>query len=180
MLQDPLLGAKSQLQTVAEIQFRPDDARNSPLFLKGGGEMGALIRSMDWSKTPLGPPESWPQSPRTTLTLPGFQFPPLLARGPQRVQNSNDGYTPVCAAKQPRSSSHSAPVVRPPKGVRSPRPAFSGTMIGPCPVTCVPSCCAMALPSSAHPGDVGAASAGAGAGDSVPLHHLVVRRSSKR
>ena len=38
-------------------------------FLAGGGEMGRLIRSMDWSQTPLGPIERWPQSLRTTVSL---------------------------------------------------------------------------------------------------------------
>jgi hypothetical protein len=38
-------------------------------FLSGGGEMGMLIRSMDWSKTPLGPISSWPQSLRTSVSL---------------------------------------------------------------------------------------------------------------
>ena len=37
--------------------------------LVGGGEMGKLIRSMDWSRNPLGPIESWPQSLRTTVSL---------------------------------------------------------------------------------------------------------------
>ena len=31
--------------------------------------MGALIRSMDWSDTPLGPLDQWPQSLRTTVSL---------------------------------------------------------------------------------------------------------------
>src|SRR6478735_3440685 len=31
-------------------------------FLQGGGELGALIRSHDWSRTPLGTPTRWPQS----------------------------------------------------------------------------------------------------------------------
>src|SRR5581483_9196019 len=31
-------------------------------LLTGGGEMGERIRSKDWSKTPLGPLEQWPQS----------------------------------------------------------------------------------------------------------------------
>jgi len=30
-------------------------------WIAGGGEMGALVRSLDWSKTPLGPLDSWPQ-----------------------------------------------------------------------------------------------------------------------
>ena len=31
-------------------------------FLTGGGKVGALMRAHDWSNSPLGPPESWPQS----------------------------------------------------------------------------------------------------------------------
>jgi hypothetical protein len=35
-----------------------------PSWLRGGGEMGELIRSTDWSKTLLGSVEGWPQSLR--------------------------------------------------------------------------------------------------------------------
>ena len=35
---------------------------NNEDFLLGGGEMGALMRSHDWMKTPLGTPHEWPQS----------------------------------------------------------------------------------------------------------------------
>ena len=38
-------------------------------FLSGGGEAGALIRSMDWAGHPLGPPEKWPESLRTALAI---------------------------------------------------------------------------------------------------------------
>src|SRR6185369_12583713 len=38
-------------------------------FLAGGGEMGALTRGFDWSKTSLGSPEKWPQSLRVTVRL---------------------------------------------------------------------------------------------------------------
>jgi len=31
--------------------------------------MGKLVRSMDWSVTPLGPHRVWPQSLRTTVSL---------------------------------------------------------------------------------------------------------------
>jgi hypothetical protein len=33
-------------------------------WLGGGGEMGQLIRAMDWSTTSLGPINTWPQSLR--------------------------------------------------------------------------------------------------------------------
>jgi hypothetical protein len=49
-------------------------------WLVGGGEMGELVRSMDWTKTPLGPLSSWPQSLRTTVSLClGSNFPISLA-----------------------------------------------------------------------------------------------------
>ncbi len=38
-------------------------------FLKGGGEMGELIRAKDWSKTSLGDPADWPQSLRTVVAV---------------------------------------------------------------------------------------------------------------
>ncbi|RKG94066.1 response regulator [Corallococcus terminator] len=73
-------------------------------WLSGGGEMGGLIRSMDWSKTPLGPVETWPQSLRTTVSLClSSTFPILIAWGPERVQIYNDSYRPICGAKHPES-----------------------------------------------------------------------------
>ncbi len=51
-------------------------------WLGAGGEMGKLIRSMDWSRTPLGPIESWPQSLRTTVELVrGVELPDLARLG---------------------------------------------------------------------------------------------------
>ncbi|MBD2080407.1 hypothetical protein [Leptolyngbya sp. FACHB-17] len=38
-------------------------------WLNSSGEMGKLIRLMDWSNTPLGPIEQWSQSLRTTVSL---------------------------------------------------------------------------------------------------------------
>ena len=31
--------------------------------------MGKLIREKDWSETPLGPPDQWPQSLRTMVSV---------------------------------------------------------------------------------------------------------------
>ncbi len=38
-------------------------------FLEGDGEMATLHRKKDWSATPLGPPQNWPQSLRATLDI---------------------------------------------------------------------------------------------------------------
>lgn len=73
-------------------------------FLSGGGEMGKLIRSMDWSTTALGPVETWPQSLRTSVSLClSSTFPILIAWGPETIQIYNDSYRPICGAKHPES-----------------------------------------------------------------------------
>ncbi len=73
-------------------------------FLGGGGEMGKLIASMDWAKTPLGPIASWPQSLRSTVSLClASNFPISLIWGPQHIQLYNDGYWPICGGKHPTS-----------------------------------------------------------------------------
>ena len=75
-----------------------------PQFLSGGGEMGKLIRSKDWSKTPLGSPDTWPQSLRTTVSLClASNFPISITWGPHRVQIYNDGYWPITGDKHPTS-----------------------------------------------------------------------------
>lgn len=38
-------------------------------FLAGAGEMGALLRAINWRDTPLGTLDDWPQSLRTTMSI---------------------------------------------------------------------------------------------------------------
>jgi PAS domain S-box-containing protein len=62
-------------------------------FLAGGGEMGALTRAHHWAATPLGPPESWPQSLRTAVRiLLNTNHPMFIWWGPQLIQFYNDAY----------------------------------------------------------------------------------------
>ena len=64
--------------------------------LTGGGEMGALMRTVDWSKTSVGPIAGWPQSLRTALSiLLETGFPMYIAWGPDFTQFYNDGYRPI-------------------------------------------------------------------------------------
>ena len=73
-------------------------------FLAGGGEMGALIRSIDWSSSPLGPIASWPQSLKTALGIClTSRFPILIWWGPQFIKLYNDAYRMVIGAKHPRA-----------------------------------------------------------------------------
>jgi hypothetical protein len=62
-------------------------------FLAGGGEMGALMRTHDWEATPVGAPETWPQSLRTTVRLLlNTQHPMFIWWGPELVQFYYDAY----------------------------------------------------------------------------------------
>jgi PAS domain S-box-containing protein len=62
-------------------------------FLAGGGEMGVLTRSHDWSATALGRPEKWPQSLRTAVRiLLNTNHPMFIWWGPQLIQFYNDAY----------------------------------------------------------------------------------------
>ncbi|MGH7649908.1 MAG: ATP-binding protein, partial [Gemmatimonadaceae bacterium] len=75
-----------------------------PDLFADGGEMGAVMRAVDWSKTPIGPVESWPDSLRMMVRLLLVnRFPMLLWWGPQYVQLYNEAYRPVLGSKHPRS-----------------------------------------------------------------------------
>ena len=71
-------------------------------FLAGGGEMGERMRALDWSRTPLGAPEQWPQSLRTALSIMlGSRYPMFLWWGESFVNFYNDGYIPVLGKRHP-------------------------------------------------------------------------------
>ena len=71
-------------------------------LFEGGGEMGRVMRSMDWSKTPLGPSESWSPALRMMVRfLLANRFPQLLWWGPQFCCLYNDAYIPILGAKHP-------------------------------------------------------------------------------
>ena len=64
--------------------------------------MAKVIKAMDWSKTPLGPIESWPSSLCTVVSLAQASNSPIsLSWGPSHVQIYNDGYWQICGNKHP-------------------------------------------------------------------------------
>ncbi len=66
---------------------------DTPVFLAGGGEMGALMRALDWAATPLGSPETWPQPLRTALRLLlNTGHPMYVWWGPELLCFYNDAY----------------------------------------------------------------------------------------
>ncbi|WP_162055928.1 PAS domain-containing sensor histidine kinase [Pontibacter pamirensis] len=73
----------------------PSPLNGGSNFPPGGGEMGAHIRSLDWSKTAVGPIEKWPQSLRTILSvIINSKFPMFLYWGPEYTCFYNDAFRP--------------------------------------------------------------------------------------
>ncbi len=64
-------------------------------FLEGDGEMAILHREKNWSATPLGPPQIWPQSLRATVDMMlNSLFPMFLLWGEDYICFYNDAYRP--------------------------------------------------------------------------------------
>ncbi len=66
--------------------------------------MGALMRAHDWRASPLGSPETWPQSLRTMVAA--CLNSPILTTvlwGPDLRMLYNDGYIPSLADRHPRA-----------------------------------------------------------------------------
>ena len=68
------------------------------------GEMAARVAAYDWSRTPLGPRESWSPSLKLIVaTILASQFPMAVRWGPDFVLIYNDGYLPMLGDKHPRA-----------------------------------------------------------------------------
>jgi signal transduction histidine kinase len=79
-------------------------ARKSDIegLLAGGGRMGILTRAFDWSHSPVGAAEGWPQSLLTALSIClSSQAPIIIFWGPEHVQFYNDAMLPILGAKHP-------------------------------------------------------------------------------
>ncbi len=71
-------------------------------FLAGGGEAGALIRAFDWSSTPIGAPESWPESLRTGLAVClNSAMASAIYWGPDFITFYNDAWAQQQAGRHP-------------------------------------------------------------------------------
>jgi len=67
-----------------------------------GGEMGRRMLALDWSATPLGAPEQWPDELRTSVaTMLASKAQVIVFWGPEYCGLYNDAYIPVMGAKHP-------------------------------------------------------------------------------
>jgi hypothetical protein len=80
--------------------------------LAGGGELGALMRAVDWSSTALGPVHDWPQPLKTCVRLILTSRRPMwLGWGADLIHLYNDACALVLADKHPQALGQSTAVV---------------------------------------------------------------------
>jgi PAS domain S-box-containing protein len=73
-------------------------------FLVGGGEMGARMRARDWSKTPLGSTEHWPQSLKTAVRIMLTSRQAMFVWwGEELINLYNDAYKAIVGGKHPQA-----------------------------------------------------------------------------
>lgn len=88
--------------------MKDGNAPNQP-FLVGGGETGELMRSIDWSKTWMGPTDSWPQSLKVALQIMlHSRFPMFIWWGKELTYFYNDAYLPTLGIRHPKALGLSA------------------------------------------------------------------------
>ena len=67
-----------------------------------GGRVGALLQALDWSSTPLGPPDTWPQSLVSTVSIClSTRFPIAVYWGPEHILLYNDAWVPLEGDRHP-------------------------------------------------------------------------------
>jgi signal transduction histidine kinase len=103
----PKPAAEEGLQEAVELAIEPaadNAAYTAEDVFAGGGEVGAIMRATDWSKTKLGPVKNWPRSLKTMLgVVLGSRFPMLLWWGPDLLHLYNDAFRPILRDKHPAS-----------------------------------------------------------------------------
>ena len=73
-------------------------------WLVSGSEVGNLIRSLDWSVTPLGPRDAWPQSLRTLVNLViASSYPMAVLWGSELLFIYNDAYKVIIFDNHPQA-----------------------------------------------------------------------------
>src|SRR5689334_8099322 len=87
-----------------KLRLRPMTVRAFANLPNLPGEMARRIREMDWSATPLGSSEAWPQSLKLSIAMIlASGFPMAIRWGPELVLIYNDAYRPILRDKHPEA-----------------------------------------------------------------------------
>ncbi len=79
-----------------------------------GGKVGVFLRGLDWSTTRLGPPDDWPQSLVSTVSIClSTRFPIAVYWGPEYILLYNDAWIPLEGDRHPAALGRPVREVRP-------------------------------------------------------------------
>lgn len=80
----------------------------------GGGVCGELVRNLDWSRSSVGPIDSWPMHLRIKVSsLLNSPIPQVLMWGPDHVMIYNDSYAEIAGNYHPRALGGTVPEIWP-------------------------------------------------------------------
>ena len=83
------------------IEFTRDETTLPAGWVRGGGALGKLVLEFDWTKTPLGAVEQWPQSLKTVVrVLLTSRFAMWMSWGPELTFLYNDDYARMTLGKK--------------------------------------------------------------------------------
>jgi PAS domain S-box-containing protein len=94
------------------LAAKPDRQPAAPELFAGDSETAALMRAKDWSATPLGPPEHWPESLKTCVRIVLTSRQAMFVWWGDRLINIyNDAYRAIVGGKHPEALGQPASVV---------------------------------------------------------------------
>jgi PAS domain S-box-containing protein len=86
------------------LEVAPPAAKLQPDIFAGQGEIAGLLRGLDWTTSPLGPPDKWPQSLRSIVQMMlTSRYQMWMGWGPKLAYLYNDAYRPTLGVKHPLS-----------------------------------------------------------------------------
>ena len=89
-----------------------DDIARAQDVFRGGGDVGALMRAHDWTKSPLGPTGTWPRSLQSIVRMMlTSRYQMWMGWGPELTFFCNDAYRPTLGVKYPWAIGQSAKIV---------------------------------------------------------------------
>jgi signal transduction histidine kinase len=91
-------GSNSDNHAPADSVATPpaESSSSATAFLADGGRMGAIMRSRDWTTSPLGPPANWSDTLKAAVaTCLSSHFPMVIWWGPELLMLYNDAWQPI-------------------------------------------------------------------------------------
>ncbi len=107
--------SSTESQTLSDVRS-PRKKRFDPFspeaLFSGGGELGSLMKDIDWAKTSLGPVENWPQNLKTCVRIVLTSRQPMFVWwGDELINLYNDAYKAIVGGKHPGALGQPAHIV---------------------------------------------------------------------